>query len=69
MQRQIRDGLPFQVPAEPRIYLAESKFSPKHAPRLKKAVRQSVEDRPLAMIAQNGTITHAGISNPNYASP
>jgi hypothetical protein len=34
MQRQIRDGLPFQVPAELRIYLAESKFGPKHAPRL-----------------------------------
>jgi hypothetical protein len=69
MQRQIRHGLPFQIPAEPRIYLAESKFGPKHAPCLKKAVRQAVEDRPLAMIAHNGTITNAGIPNPNYASP
>jgi hypothetical protein len=65
-QRQIRHGLPFQVPAQPRIYLAESKFGPKHAPRLKKTARQAVEDRPLATIAHNGTITHAGIPNPNY---
>jgi hypothetical protein len=35
-----RHGLPFQVPAEPRIYLAESKFGPKHAPRLKRAARR-----------------------------
>jgi hypothetical protein len=31
-----RHGLPFQVPAEPRIYLAESEFGPKHAPRLRR---------------------------------
>jgi len=67
MQRQIRHSLPFQIPAEPRIYLAESKFGPKHAPRLKKAARQAVEDRLLATISHNGTITHAGIPNPNYA--
>ncbi|KAF1993396.1 hypothetical protein P154DRAFT_582851 [Amniculicola lignicola CBS 123094] len=40
MQRQIRHRLPFQVHAEPRVYLAESKFGPKQAPRLKKAAQQ-----------------------------
>jgi hypothetical protein len=39
MQRQIRHDVPFQVPAKPRIYLVESKFGPKHAPRLKKAAK------------------------------
>jgi hypothetical protein len=67
-QRQIRHGLAFQAPAEPRIYLAESKFGPKHAPRLKKAARWAVEGRPLATIPHNGTITHAGIPNPNYVA-
>ena len=68
MQRQIWHGLPFQVPAEPRINLAESHFGPKHIPCLKKAARQAVEDRPPAMIAHNGTIIHASIPNPNFAA-
>jgi hypothetical protein len=42
-QRQIRHGLAFYVPAELRIYLAESKFGLKYASRLKKAARQAVE--------------------------
>jgi hypothetical protein len=67
-QRQIRHGLPFQVPANLRIHLAETRFGLKDAPRLKKAARQAVEDRPLATVAHNGTITHAGIPNPNYAA-
>jgi hypothetical protein len=67
-QRQVRHGLPFPVPAEPRIYLAESKFGPKHVPRLEEAARQAVEDRPLTTIPHNGTITHAGIPNPNYVA-
>jgi hypothetical protein len=67
-QRQIRHSLPFQVPAQPHIYLAESKFGPKHAPRLKRAAQQAVEDRLLATIPHNGTITHAGIPNPNYVA-
>ena len=68
MQRRIRHSLPFQVPAEPRIYLVEYKFGPKHAPRLKNAARQAVENRLLAAITHNGTITYAGIPNPNYAA-
>jgi hypothetical protein len=67
-QRQIRHSLPFKVPAEPRIYLAECKFGLKHVPRLKKAARQAVEDGLLATIPHNGTITHAGIPNPNYVA-
>ncbi|KAF1839330.1 hypothetical protein BDW02DRAFT_593690 [Decorospora gaudefroyi] len=44
------------------------KFGPKHVPRLKKAARQAVEDRPLATIPHNATITHADIPNPNYVA-
>jgi hypothetical protein len=55
-------------PAEPRVYLAESKFGPKHAPCLKKAARQAIEDSPLTTIPHNGTIIHAGIPNPNYVA-
>jgi hypothetical protein len=68
MQRQIRHSLLFQVPAEPRIYLAERKFGPKHAPRMKKAARQAIEDRPLTTVPHNDTITYAGIPNPNYVA-
>jgi hypothetical protein len=50
------------------MYLAEFQSGLKHAPRLKKAARQAVEDRPLATIAYNGTITHAAIFNLNYAA-
>ncbi|KAF2633007.1 hypothetical protein BU25DRAFT_87477 [Macroventuria anomochaeta] len=67
-QERIRYNLPFQVPAQPRIYLAKSKFGPKQAPRLGKAARKAVEDRPLTTIAHNSTVTHAGIPNPNYAA-
>jgi hypothetical protein len=66
-QRRLRHGLPFQVPAERRIYLAESKFGPKHAPRLNKAARQAIKDKPLATITHNGTITPAAILHLNYA--
>jgi hypothetical protein len=67
-QRQIRHGLPFKVPAERRIYLAESKFGPKHAPCQEKAAQQAVEDRPLATNAHNGTITYAAIPNLDYTA-
>ncbi|KAF1828977.1 hypothetical protein BDW02DRAFT_191512 [Decorospora gaudefroyi] len=63
-QRQIWHGLSFLVSAERRIYLAKSKFGPKHAPRLKKAARQAVEDRPLITIALNGTTPAS--RTPNY---
>lgn len=66
--RQIRHGLPFQVPTQPRTYLAKSKFSPKHAPRLKRVARQAVEDRLMAAVAHSGIITHTSILNPNYVA-
>jgi hypothetical protein len=68
MQTQIWHDLPFEVPAKPRIYLAKSPSGPKHVPRLPVAARQVVQDRPLLTIAHNGTITHAGIPNPNYVA-
>ncbi|KAF2702393.1 hypothetical protein K504DRAFT_496206 [Pleomassaria siparia CBS 279.74] len=67
-QREIRLRLPFPVPAEPRLYLAESAFGPKLAPRLGKADRAEVEGRTMTTIANNGSITHAGIPNPNYVA-
>ncbi|KAF2702442.1 hypothetical protein K504DRAFT_539601 [Pleomassaria siparia CBS 279.74] len=67
-QREIRLRLPFPVPAEPRLYLAKSAFSPKLAPRLGKADRAKVEGRTITTIANNGSITHAGVPNPNYVA-
>jgi hypothetical protein len=32
------------------------------------SARKAVEDRSLVTIAHNGTITHAGIPNPNYTA-
>lgn len=66
IQRQIQQSLPFQVPTEPRIYITECKFGPKHILRLNKEAQQAIEDKPLVTIPHNGTITHAGIPNPNF---
>ncbi|KAF2702584.1 hypothetical protein K504DRAFT_465688, partial [Pleomassaria siparia CBS 279.74] len=58
--------LPFLVPAEPRLYLAELAFGLKLAPRLGKANRAKVEGRTITTIANNGSITYVGIPNLNY---
>jgi hypothetical protein len=65
-QDGIKDGLPLNLPNQPRVHVLKSKYGPKSDRFLKEGDRLKVEGRQLETVPRSPAITHAGISNPNF---
>ncbi|KAF2024095.1 hypothetical protein EK21DRAFT_118108 [Setomelanomma holmii] len=66
-QKAIRDSLLFEVSAEPRLHLVESRHGPRQRPQAPKSEWPALMQRDLDTIRHTASITHAAIPNPNYA--
>ncbi|KAF1940459.1 hypothetical protein EJ02DRAFT_228436 [Clathrospora elynae] len=68
VQQQLRQGLPFPVPALPRLYLIGSLRGLRLKPRLSIKEQAQVEGMELYTIHRTPAICHAAIPNANYVA-
>jgi hypothetical protein len=48
------------------LHLVESEFGSRQGPRLRKADPSAAQEKPMAMIPRNGSVTHTAIPKPNF---